>query len=161
MIRKTLGHVEAPCARELKKEIESREKRSVCLWCIGYAQREILPIYERRYPQDERLRNTLEAALQYLQGEIHFKEVKHIILSQAHAAAREKEGDPPAQAAARAIAHCASAIHSKRHAMGIYFYGAAAIAYESLGTDAPKEDYEKIAQTLCRQLLDSIRESES
>ncbi len=56
---------------------------------------------------------------------------KKVILD-AHAAAREAEANPAAQAAARAIGQAASTIHSATHSLGLPLYGSLAIAYDRI-----------------------------
>ena len=63
----------------------------------------------------------------------------------------------PAQAAARAIGQCASTIHSARHCIGLAFYGALAIAYDQLGTDAPWSDLERRAAEACGYMEAALR----
>jgi len=47
--------------------------------------------------------------------------VKKVILYECHAAARELNNNPVAQAAARACGQAASAIHVQTHALGLAF----------------------------------------
>jgi hypothetical protein len=67
-------------------------------------------------------------------------------------AAREADGNPVAQASARAVGQCASTIHSARHCIGLAFYGALAVAYDRLGTDAPWEEIEQYAAEECGRM---------
>lgn len=89
-------------------------------------------------------------------GAIKLPQAKAAIL-ECHAAAREKEGNPVAQAAARAIGQCASAIHSARHCMGLAIYGALAVAYDRLGSDAPGEKIEQCAAEECGRMEAALR----
>lgn len=76
---------------------------------------------------------------------------------ECHAAARETEGNSVAQAAARAIGQCASTIHSAQHCIGLAFYGALAVAYDTLGTDAKWVQLEQCAADECGRMLDALR----
>jgi hypothetical protein len=60
----------------------------------------IVPIYEKTYPNDKRPMNALNAANEWLAGNVKLPVVKNIILNECHAAAREAEANPAAQAAA-------------------------------------------------------------
>lgn len=55
------------------------------------------------------------------------------------------EGNPVAQAAARALAQSASIIHVARHCIGLPLYGAVAVAYDEAGIDAPWKEVEEAA----------------
>ena len=155
-VRKTLGSAEAPCLMNLKTLVDSLPKRLVAGWSVSYAETHILPVYARLRPGDNRPALALEAARGWLLGLHKLPFVRDIILNQAHAAAREPGQEPAAQAAARAVAQAASAIHSKRHALGIAFYGAAALAYEALGTGAPAAAYQQVFEELCAGLTASL-----
>lgn len=76
---------------------------------------------------------------------------------ECHAAAREAEGNPVAQAAARAIGQCASTIHSARHCIGLALYGALAVAYDKLGTNAAWDQLKQCAAEECGSMLDALR----
>lgn len=156
-LRKMLGDVNAPSTVALKRLIETQSKATICSWCLGYAEANILPIFERRCPKDDRARNALNAARGYLDGSVKFPVVKHIILNECHAAARELDADPAAQAAARACGQGAAVVHTLSHALGIYFYGAAAIAYDRIGTNATDQAYHAIAEEVCTDLAASLR----
>ncbi len=154
--RKTLGSAKTPQLLELKKLISSYPKVQVADWAIKYSEEWILPIYCKYYPNDERLNETLEAARAYLAGKIKFIEVKHIILNIGHAAAREAEAIPAAQAAARACAQAASSIHVATHALALAFYGSAARAYDEIGHEAQVIDYERYFIRECKALESSL-----
>jgi len=99
----------------------------------------------------------LKAAREWLSGRIKLPEAKGRIL-QCHAAAREAENNPVARTAARAIGQSASTVHSARHCIGLALYGALAVAYDALGTDAPREQLERLVAEECERMLDALRE---
>ncbi len=144
VLRKTFGKADAPYAKALTVLIKTQSKTTICNWSIGYAEQSFLPLYEKSCPGDFRPRAALDAARQWLKGEVKLPFVRKFILS-AHKAAREAENNPVAQAAARAVSHAASSIHVPMHAMGLAFYGSAAIAYEMLGLKAAPDEYEELA----------------
>jgi hypothetical protein len=112
----------------------------------------------KHYPNDLRPQNAIFAARKWLSGAIKLPQAKAVIL-ECHAAARDADGNPVAQAAARTIGQCASTIHSARHCMGLAFYGALAVAYDRLGTNAPWEQIEQWAAKECGRMeaaLESI-----
>ena len=152
-----LGTADSPYILSLARLIETQSKTTVTVWCIGYAETHILPIYERAYPGDPRPRHALEAARAWMEGRVKLPEVKRIILSECHAAAREAEDHPAAQAAARTCGHAASCIHTPTHSLGLAFYGAAAIAYDRVGTDKTPDVYERIAAEECGKMEAALR----
>jgi hypothetical protein len=83
--------------------------------------------------------------------------VKNIILNECHAAARELDSNPIAQAAARAIGQGAAVVHTPTHSLGLFFYAAAAVAYDRVGFDATEEGYRKIAEETCLDYTKALR----
>jgi hypothetical protein len=78
-LRKMLGDRDAPCTQSLLRLIDTQSKATICRWCIDFAEAHIMPIFERRSPGDNRPRNALNAARDYLNGKVKFPEVKNII----------------------------------------------------------------------------------
>ncbi len=155
-LRKMLGAADSPYIVSLMGLIETQSKATICKWCIDYAEEHILPIYTKSYPDDMRLQNAIHAAREWLSGKIKFPVAKQYILN-VHAAARELEDDPVAQAAARAVGQAVSAIHAPTHSLGLVFYGAAAIAYDSVGFNETAETYDKIAARECYKYEAALR----
>ena len=137
------------------KLIETQSKATLAHWAIDYSKRIILPIWDKHYPHDPRPRNALRAARAWLAGAVKLPAAKAAIL-ECHAAAREAEGTPAAQAAARAVGQCASTLHAARHCIGLALYGALAVAYDALGPDAPWARVEEAAAEECRRMLDAL-----
>lgn len=155
-LRKMLGSAESPYIVSLMRLIETQSKATIATWCIEYAKETILPIYERAYPQDTRPRNALDAAREWMQGRVKLPTVKKLVL-EAHAAAREAEGNPAAQAAARAIGQTAAVVHVPTHSLGLAFYGAAAIAYANHGLEETVGAYDAIAAEECAKMEAALR----
>jgi hypothetical protein len=78
-------------------------------------------------------------------------------LNECHAAARELDGNPAAQAAARACGQASACFHTPTHSLGLAFYGAAAIAYDRVGLDATPEVYDRIAAEECAKMEAALR----
>lgn len=146
--RKMLSDWKAPYIQSLMKLIETQSKATLTNWSVDYAEQIILPLWYKQYPNDPRPQNALNAARLWLSGEIKLPEAKILFLA-CHAAAREADGNPVAQAAARAIGQCSSTIHSPRHCIGLAFYGALAVSYARVGTDAPWTQIEQCAAEEC------------
>lgn len=154
--RKMLSDWEASYIQSLMKLIETQSKSTLVIWAVDYAERVILPLWSKYYPDDRRPQKTLNAAREWVSGAIKLQRAKTAILG-CHAAAREADANPVAQAAARAIGQCASTIHSARHCIGLVFYGALAVAYERLGTNAPWGQIEQCAAEECGRMEAALR----
>ncbi len=154
--RKMLSDWEAPYIQSLMKLIETQSKATLANWAVNYAERVLLPLWSESFPDDPRPRNALSAAREWLSGAIKLPQAKTVIL-ECHAAAREAEGSPVAQPAARAIGQSASTIHSARHCIGLALYGALAVAYSTMGSDASWKQVERCAADECARMLDALR----
>ena len=154
--RKMLSDWDAPYIQALVKLIETQSKTTLANWCVDYAGQRLLPIFEAGYPEDMRPRQAMNAAREWLGGAIKLPQAKAAILA-CHAAARDAQTNPAAQAAARAIGQSASTIHSATHCIGLAAYGALAVAYDTLGTKAPWEQLERCAAGECKRMLEALR----
>jgi hypothetical protein len=149
--RKMLSDWKVPYIQSLMKLIETQSKATLAIWAVDYSERVILPLWCKHYPNDMRPQSALNAAREWLSGAIKLPQAKAAIL-ECHAAAREADENPAAQAAARAMGQCASTIHSARHCIGLAFYGAIAVAYDRLGTDVPWGQIEQCAAEECGRM---------
>ncbi|MGI6433644.1 MAG: putative immunity protein [Sphaerochaetaceae bacterium] len=156
-IRKTLGSYDSPYIISLRNLIKTQSKETVASWCLTYCEEVILPIFETYCPADKRPHRALAASQAWFAGTMKLPEVKDIILNQCHATARELEQKPAAQAAARACGQVASCCHIPLHALGLAFYGTAAIAYDRLGVDQGPEIYEQVAAEECEKMEVALR----
>lgn len=155
--RKMLSDWNAPYIRSLMLLIETQSKATLVNWSVDYAERVLLPLWVKHYPNDCRPQYALKAAQDWLSGKIKLPQAKAAIL-ECHAAAGEVKNNPVAQAAARAMGQCASGIHSARHCIGLAFYGALSVAYNTLGTDAPWEQIVECAAEECKRMQAALRE---
>jgi len=156
-IRKMLGDVNSLSAVTLRNLIDTQSKDTIRKWCLGYAEEKVLPIFEKHCPGDNRPRNAVNAAHEYLDGKVKFPVVKDIILNQCHQAARELDANPVAQAAARAVGQGSAVVHTLTHSLGLFFYAAAAVAYDRVGLDASEEVYAEIAEEVCLDYTNALR----
>lgn len=155
-LRKTLGNSDSPYVVSIRALMATQSKATVARWCLDYARRYLLPIYKKSFPADTRGEEVLLGAELWLAGAVKLPVVKPLILA-AHAAAREADGDPAAQAAIRAVAHAASVIHSVRHALGIIHYGTAALAYDQLGLEESRETYDQFAAREAARMEEALQ----
>ena len=152
-----LGDVNAPSCVALRELIDTQNKGTIRKWCLGYATDKMLPIFEKHCPGDDRPRNAISAAYDYLDGKVKFPIVKNIILNDCHAAARELDDNPVAQAAARSVGQGSAVVHTLTHSLGLFFYAAAAVAYDRVGLEASDEIYEGIAEEVCLDYTAALR----
>ena len=154
--RKMLHEFDAPYIQSLVELIETQSKTTLIIWSLDYAEHSILPLWFKHYPDDSRPKNSLDVAHEWLGGTIKLTQARPIIL-ECHAAAREAENNPVAQAAARAIGQCSSTIHSPTHCIGLALYGALVVAYDTHGIDSPWTQLEQCAAEECERMLDALR----
>jgi len=154
--RKILSDWDAPYIQSLVKLIETQSKRTLAIWAVDYAENIILPVWSKHFPADIRPQESIDAAREWLSGSIKLPQAKKKIL-ECHAAARDAEGIPAAQAAARAIGQSASTVHSARHCIGLALYGAIALAYDRIGYDIPWKEIEHEAAEECRRMEAALR----
>lgn len=150
----TLG---IPSIDAMMELLSTQSKTTIVNWTMEYAERVVLPVWRKQYPDDPRPQHAIAAARDWMAGKVKLPAVKEIILNECHAAARENDANPTAQAAARAIGQAASTIHAPRHSIGIAFYGALAVAYDTLGKEAPWPELEQCAGEECDRMLASLR----
>lgn len=155
--RKMLSNWDVPYIQALMKLIETQSKATLANWAVDYAEQVLLPLWSQNYPADLRPQNALNGARQWLSGAIKLPQAKAVIL-ECHAAAREADTNPVAQAAARAIGQSASTIHSARYCIGLALYGALAVTYDKLGTNATWGQLEQCAADECGRMLNALRD---
>lgn len=155
-VRKMLSDWDAPYIQSLVKFIETQSKETLANWAVDYAEGVMLPLWSKYYPDDLRPQNAMNAAREWLSGAIKLPKAKMAIL-ECHAAAREADANPVAQASARAIGQSASTIHSARHCIGLALYGAISVAYDTLGTNETWEQLEQCAANECGRMLNALR----
>lgn len=155
--RKMLSDINAPYLQSLMQLIETQSKTTLANWSINYAYAYILPIYEKECPGDKRPQNALDAAREWLNGKVKLPYVKNIILNECHAAARELDANPTAQAAARTCGQASATIHTPTHSLGLALYGALAMAYDKLGIDADWDALVSVAAEECGNMEAALR----
>ena len=156
-LRKMLGAADSPYIIFLMRLIETQSKATIAEWCMDYCEEYILPIFEKHCSGDGRPRHAIAAARDWFEGRKKLPEVKNIILNECHAAARELDADPAAQAAARACGQASACFHTPTHSLGLAFCGAAAIDYDRVGTGESAEVYDRIAAEECAKMEAALR----
>lgn len=155
-LRKMLGRADDPQIVTLMHLIETQSKPTLAAWAAACVQERYLPVYERAHPDDRRLRELIGAVGDHLHGALKLLQLR-ILLRQARAVPQEAEGDPAAQAAARAVVTACGVIQTPTNALGFVFYGAAAVAYDTLGLSAAAAEYDAFAAAEFEVLAASLR----
>ena len=155
-LRKMLGAADSPYILSLMSLIETQSKTTIGDWCVDYAEKYLLNIYEKAFPEDDRLRLAVEAYRSYRKGELKLPELKKAAALTVQAA-KEAEKNPAAQAAARTIGQAIGAVYTPTHSLGLAFYGAAAIAYDRVGLEEKPEVYDRIAAQECAKMEEALR----
>jgi hypothetical protein len=157
-LRKMLGQADSDYIIELMNLIDTQSKDTIAKWVLDYSEKVILPIYLKYYPDDNRPKMAIDASRDWFLGKKKLPEVKNIILNECHAAAREHDDNPIAQAAARAIGQASATFHTPSHSLGLAFYGAAALAYENIGLDADDKTYDDFARKEVNKMIKALKD---
>ena len=155
-LRKMLGSANSPYIISLMRLIETQSKETIANWGMDYVEQYILPIYEKSYPEDSRLRVAIKASREGIMGKMKVAEVKKIV-KEVQTAAKEAEKNPAAQAAARAVGAATGILYTQTHSLAVAFYGAAAIAYDCKGLNETEEVYDQVAAEVCDNLEATLR----
>ena len=125
----------------------SCNKLCLVAWALEYSER-YAALFEE-YSGDDRVRRARDAAFFWAKGQMKMPEARRHILA-AHKAASGC-GNRVAEAAARAVAHAASSVHSERHAAGLVLYGLTAFALKyGRGSAEVKEETGRLTDGLAR-----------
>ncbi len=152
-MRKLLFSRQSPCLQPIRELIERQTHRTIILWTLDCAGR-VLAIFERKYPDDKRPREAVEAARAWAHGEIKMPVAMKAALA-AHNAATAVSFDPAAAAAARAMGHVVGTVHVETHAMGFVIYALTAFVYKA-GPEGQKENADDVIAKECQWLYDRL-----
>lgn len=154
-LRKMLGRADDPGIVALMRQMDTQSAITLARWSIRYALENYLPVCEELLPGEGRPRAGLEAAAGQLAGELKPAAAKDAI--NAAASAARETSDPVAQAAARAVAVAAASVRTPTNALGMAFYGAAALAYRERGCDLSSQEYDALATEEFARMLESLK----
>ncbi len=154
-LRKMLGSPDSPEIIALMGLIETQSKETLARWAYHWAKEQYLPVYRKDYPVDIRLSEALATVEDCLENRRKWKDIKPVLKAAADAS-REAEGNPAAQAAARAISTACGVLQTPTNSLGFLFYGAAALAYSQAGTAESPEVYEELARKHFQDAFQSL-----
>ncbi len=118
---------DSECLQALIGLMEMQKHRTLVMWSFECAK-EPLSTFEKKYPNDIRLRKALEFSEAWALGNVKMPEAKKAILA-AHAAAKEIN-DKECIAIAHAIGHAGATVHVETHALGLVFYELTAFVHD-------------------------------
>ena len=150
-MKKILFSRDSESIQPLRALIEKQRHRTLVAWVLDCAP-QVLDIFERSFPEDQRPRQALITAAKWARGEVKMPEAKKAIHA-AHNAATTAEGEYAAQAAARAVGHAASTVHVETHALGLVLYGLTAFIYEADPKNKDDIIKEKLKWFYCRLMF--------
>lgn len=127
---------QSPCLEPLYELIKVSNRRAVVMRAFDCATF-TLNEFESKYPQETRPRKCLEMSMAWAKGEIKMPTAKRFIL-ECHAVRKDLD-DLEFNLLAQAIAHAASTVHAKTHALGLAIYELTALILKN-----GKKDYETI-----------------
>ena len=142
-LRKMLGSADHPEIIRMMQLIETQSKATLTCFSADYAEAHYLPITDALIPEERRLRDALAAVRAHMDG-APLSAVKAAV-KEARATAQALTKFPVAQAAARAIATACGVAVTPTNALGFTFYGAAAFAYHTAGTEADRTVHDSLA----------------
>ena len=150
-LRKMLGRADSPYIVALMRLIESQSNATIADWGVRFVEENMVPIYEKAYPQDSILREALAVFQRFRGGDVRLPALKKAV-AQVNMAAKAAEAEPAAQAAAKAVSQAIASLYTPTHSLGMAFYGAAAVAYDRVGLEETQETYEAIAAQECENM---------
>jgi hypothetical protein len=112
--------------KALLELVNQTDHRTLAVWAKACAGR-VLPYFTEAYLDDPRPRQALDTLQAWIDtGEFHMAVIRKASLD-AHAAARDVDGDNPARSAARAAGQAVATAHVRTHAPGAALYALQAV----------------------------------
>lgn len=118
------------------KKYSKEDQKILATWALDCAE-QILPLFEKAYPEDIRLKQALVVGRTWVKtGIFKMADIRSASLA-AHAAAREVADNKAACFAARAVGQAVATAHVPQHAYGGSYYALkAVIAANPVNTEA-------------------------
>ena len=153
-LRKMLGDIQSKECTALMRLIETQSRQTLAQWAVTYAEANYLPVFQKGYPKDTQMQETIALCKSCLAGEIKLAELKPA-LKECRQAAAGTEGAAE-QAAARAVATACAAIQTPTNTFGFLLYGASAAAYDNAGLEEERDVYDALASAELKRALASL-----
>jgi hypothetical protein len=122
--------------KEIAKLVNETDHKTLAIWAADCAE-QVLPYFEKNFPEDRRPREAINAGRAWVRGEIKMVDARKAAFA-SHAAARNAGEIITARSAARSAGHAAATAHVPSHAIYAAAYAITAIrdATDSADTDA-------------------------
>jgi hypothetical protein len=156
----TMLSIHHPQIVKLNHELSLISKEISIFWCLDIIETMLIPCLLR---QDYSIESSLSAFNRvklWVNKEIKLTQVKPFILK-LHEQARLNSDQLIVMGCLRAVAHGCSTIHSQRHAIGIVYYGALALAREQCKLDNSLEielEISRIIHVMHKKLIMNVEE---
>src|SRR5512133_3108283 len=126
-IRRSVAEIlNKPFSEKIDHQIFRPDQNVLARWAADCAEH-VLPFFEENHPGDDRPRKAIEACRRWVaDGVFRMADIRRASLD-AHAAARDAEGED-AKAAAHAAGQAVATAHVPTHALGSALYGIRAAA---------------------------------
>lgn len=155
--KKMLGSIQDPTIQEMMKIIETQSKTTLSIWAINYVEKEVMPIFMKRCPNEQRLIDAIIESKNFLMRKCKLSDVKPY-LKDATNVARELNDDPISQCCARAVSVACATIQTPTNALGFTFYTLAAKIYSTYGLEESTSFYDLEAQKEVVKILENLKE---
>ncbi len=123
--------------KDLKEITLNTDHETLIIWALDCAER-ILPEFIKKYPNDEKLKEAINAGRSFLKGQLKVGKAREFALS-AHGIARRVSKDGY-KYIARSCGQAVATIHVKEHAIHAFNYYVKA-SLELKGPKKAEEDY--------------------
>lgn len=153
-LRKMLGSADHPQIVRLMRLIETQSKATLTRFAAEYAAAHYLPITDALIPEEPRLRAAVDAVHAHLSGAP--LAIVRAAVKDARTVAQSLSKSPVVQAAARAVATACAVAVTPTNALGFAFYGAAAFAYHTAGTEADRAVHDDLATQELTRIADGL-----
>ncbi|MDD5295034.1 MAG: hypothetical protein PHP21_03940 [Patescibacteria group bacterium] len=112
--------------KQITELVGKTNHKILAIWAIDCVER-VLPYFEKKYPEDHRPRNAIEALQTWIDTGVFKMSVIRKASLESHAAAREVGEDNAAHSVARAAGQAVATAHVPTHSIAAALYAATAV----------------------------------
>ena len=112
--------------RQITELVSKTDHKILAIWAIDCVER-VLPYFEKKYPEDHRPRNAIEALQTWIDTGVFKMSVIRKASLESHAAAREVGEGNAAHSAARAAGQAVATAHVPTHSIAAALYAATVV----------------------------------
>jgi len=119
---------------QITELVNKTDHKTLVIWACDCAER-VLAYFERKYPDDNRLKKAIEAGRAWVRDELKMTDARKAAFT-AHAAARDANQVVEASFAARSAGHASATAHVASHAVYAAIYAVKAVLNTVGSTDS-------------------------